>query len=118
MGPAMVIRSHKTSRQIGRRARRGLASLEAIMATAVTLPIYIILICLVVETTSLLIVKVGTMYAAYAAARSRIVWDPTMPAVGQERMELAGKQAMVPFASSHPLHQFGPAAPGGQDQAY
>lgn len=88
------------------------------LAYVLTVPIYIILICLVVETTSLLIVKVGTMYAAYAAARSRIVWDPTMPAVGQERMELAGKQAMVPFASSHPLFQFGPAAPGGQDQAY
>jgi hypothetical protein len=88
------------------------------LAYVMTVPIYLLLVCTVVECTGLLIAKVGTMYAAYAAARSRIVWEPTLPNVAQERMELAGKQAMVPFSSSHPLFQFGPAAPGGQDQAY
>ncbi|OAI51120.1 hypothetical protein AYO44_17315 [Planctomycetaceae bacterium SCGC AG-212-F19] len=88
------------------------------LAYVLTVPLYLLLVCTVVESTGLLIAKVGTMYAAYAAARSRIVWDPTMPSVAQERMETAGKQGMVPFASSHPLFQFGPAAPGGQDQAY
>jgi hypothetical protein len=77
-----------------------------------------ILICLVVEATSLLIVKIGTMYAAYAAARSCIVWQPTVASSAQERMELAGKQAMVPFSSSLPFLQVNATPPGGSDQAY
>jgi Flp pilus assembly protein TadG len=88
------------------------------LAYVMTVPIYIILICLVVETTSLLIVKIGTMYAAYAAARSRIVWDQIVPASADERMQLAGKQAMVPFASSNPLNRISSSAPGGNDTAY
>jgi hypothetical protein len=45
-------------------------------------------------------------YAAYAAARSAIVWLPTdaSEAVKQERIHLAAAQALAPYASGDPLH--------------
>jgi hypothetical protein len=60
------------------------------------IPIYLIAFCFVVETTFMLVAKLGTNYASFAAARTAIVW---LPFGGNEKIELAAKQAFVPFAS-------------------
>lgn len=67
------------------------------------MPIYVLFICVVIETQSILTAKVGTVYAAFATARSFSVWDSAAsdadPRAAQRKAELAGAHAMVPFAS-------------------
>ena len=60
------------------------------------IPIYLIAFCFVVETTFMLLAKLGTNYASFAAARTAIVW---LPFGGEGKIEAAAKQAFVPFAS-------------------
>lgn len=117
-GVALLIRAACRGANPIRRLARDEDGAAYSLAYVLTVPFYLVLICLVVETSSLLVVKIGTMYAAYAAARSRIVWEPVAPSVAQERMELAGKQAMTPFASSHSLHRSGSPAPSDAAQNY
>lgn len=62
-----------------------------------TMPIYLIVVCLAVETTLLLTTKMGTIYAAFAAARSAIVWIPNDNTKVEEKARKAAAQAMVPF---------------------
>lgn len=76
------------------------------IAYVLTLPIYILLIALVIESTLILIAKMGTVYSAYAAARSAIVWESarsgsgSQPELMNDKSQLAAVQAMAPFASS------------------
>jgi hypothetical protein len=75
------------------------------LAYVMTFPIYLALVCGVIETSLILVVKIGTVYAAYAGARSAIVWSSAEPANQQQsRAERAIVHAMTPFASSNPLH--------------
>jgi len=69
-------------------------------------PIYVLLVILVIETTLILIVKLGTIYAAYAAARSQIVWYSllTDKNLVKDKSDQAAIQAMVPYASSWQAH--------------
>jgi len=78
-----------------------------------TFPIYLLLVCLMIQATMMLIVKMGTVYAAYAAARSAIVWRSAEPfaasnararAVAQKNAYRAAAMAMAPFGSGHPEH--------------
>jgi Flp pilus assembly protein TadG len=73
----------------------------------IVMPIFVLTVCLVVETTLILVTKIGTTYAAYAAARSAVVWVPS--GVGsdaaQAKMKTAAVQAMTPFASGATHHQ-------------
>jgi hypothetical protein len=64
-----------------------------------TLPALVLLVCLAVETTTILTTKLGTAYAAYAAARSRLVWDLHGPLEAQRKAEQAAVLAMAPFSS-------------------
>lgn len=65
-----------------------------------TIPFYLVFILLVIETTFLLVAKTGTVYAAYAGARTAIVWgSATTPADAEARVQRAARQAMIPFAS-------------------
>jgi len=73
------------------------------------MPIYILLLCLVIETTMGLIAKIGTVYSAYAAARNAIVYSSIDPASADERARHAAVRAMVPFASSGQRHTDGTA---------
>lgn len=68
-------------------------------------PIYVLLVILVIEATLILIVKLGTIYAAYAAARSLIVWHSMADeGIARAKAEQAAVQAMVPYASSWRTH--------------
>ncbi|QGJ70678.1 Hypothetical protein PBC10988_23760 [Planctomycetales bacterium 10988] len=78
------------------------------LSYVMTFPFYMVLILLVLETTQLLLVKIGTVYAAYGASRAAVVWQSAQPA-GQmnSKAEHAAVMAMVPFASSSRLHLTG-----------
>ena len=66
------------------------------LSYVMVIPIYLIAFCFVVETTFMLIAKLGTNYASFAAARTAIVW---LPFGGDDKIDAAAKQAFVPFAS-------------------
>lgn len=84
--------SWRQLRSLHRDERGGAYTLSYVMV----IPIYLIAFCFVVETTFMLIAKLGTNYASFAAARTAIVW---LPFGGEEKIDAAAKQAFVPFAS-------------------
>lgn len=91
-----------------------------VLSVVMVLPFYVLLICFILETTLMLVVKLGVSYSAFSAARAAIVWDlPDTPFVGTSGLPLAAiadsptmsrkateaaQLAMVPFASGSPLH--------------
>ena len=86
------------------------------LAYVLTFPLFMLLVCVVIECTLALVVKAGTVYAAYAAARSAIVWESARPQIAEQQLRLAAVNAMTPFASSDP--RYAPAgAAGGSSQA-
>lgn len=92
------------------------------LAYVLTLPFYVMFVCLVVEGTLILVAKMGTVYAAYAAARCDIVYHSldASPARTDERTRRAAVRAMVPFASLSDRHLGGAAdlPPGGDLAEY
>jgi hypothetical protein len=64
-----------------------------------TLPALVLLLCLALETTMILTTKLGTAYAAYASARSGLVWELHGPLETQRKAEQAAVLAMAPFSS-------------------
>jgi hypothetical protein len=65
------------------------------------IPCYAMLICMVIETSALLPAKIGSVYAAYAAARTATVWSTATDWDNAEKKAIAaGRHAFVPFASS------------------
>lgn len=70
------------------------------LSYVMVVPMYAILICLIIETSMMLTAKLGTVYSAYAAARSASVWssattwDKTL-----EKAKQAAIKSMTPFAS-------------------
>src|SRR5690606_9836967 len=74
-------------------------SLSLVLVT----PFYTLLICTIVECALMMVVKIGTVYAAYSAARSAMVWLPAEPS-RPDKIQLAAVQAMTPFASSLEEH--------------
>ena len=92
------------------------------LAYVLTVPFFMLLVCLVIQTTLILIVKMGTLYAAYAAARSGIVWRSADPGRAGEEARLAAVHAVTPFASSSGLHaagnRVGQATEGADDYAH
>lgn len=64
-----------------------------------TLPFYILFVCVVVETSLILMTKAGTVYAAYEGARSATVWDTAAPTQAADTARQAAQQAFVPFAN-------------------
>ncbi|MEM8947545.1 MAG: hypothetical protein AAGD11_20395 [Planctomycetota bacterium] len=79
-----------------------------------TLPIFVTLLTFFVECNSLMLGKIGTVYASYAATRSAVVWLPIDERADdfeerlQHRCHLAAAKALAPFASGKPEH--GPSA--------
>jgi len=72
---------------------------------ALGFPIFGMFLLLFVETTLLLIGKVGTMYAAHAAARSAVVWSSAHPeSIREEKIRDAACYAMAPFANGNSLY--------------
>lgn len=89
------------------------------LSYVLTFPFYLILMCLIIQATLILMVKMGTVYAAHAAARTAIVWRPSLPErttdeTDQVRYDYTIKKAqraaalgMTPFASGTREHRDG-----------
>jgi Flp pilus assembly protein TadG len=108
---ALVVLTARAWRSWRRRSLRRLARGEHgaaySLAYVLTFPLYVYLVALVVESSILLVVKAGTVYGAYAAARSAIVYRSQGVPRANEKARLAAVNAMAPFASSSDLHADG-----------
>lgn len=70
------------------------------LSYVMVVPFYIFFICLVVETTLMIVAKYGTTYAAYAGVRSAIVhYSNRDLSTSQEFAEHAAIRAFAPFAN-------------------
>jgi hypothetical protein len=78
-----------------------------------TFPIFVLLMAVFVQASLILICKIGTVYSAYSAARTYIVWQSagSHHPDGSNKFGFAkfkacraASLAMVPFASSNPQH--------------
>jgi hypothetical protein len=49
------------------------------LSYVMTFPIYFLLICTIIQSSLVLLTKMGTMYAAYCTARSAVVWLNAQP---------------------------------------
>jgi hypothetical protein len=83
---------------------RGSYTLSFVM----TLPVYIVVMLFVLETTLLLVTKIGTLYAAFAGARAAIVQYPSShPSDARQKTVAAARKAFVPFANGVERHREG-----------
>ncbi|MFO0791952.1 MAG: hypothetical protein U0805_21025 [Pirellulales bacterium] len=70
------------------------------LSYVMVIPVYAILICMIIESVLMLTAKLGTVYSAFAAARTASVWssattwDKTMA-----KAKWAATKTMAPFAS-------------------
>lgn len=70
------------------------------LSYVMVIPVYMLLICMIIESVLFFTAKLGTVYAAYAAARTASVWsscttwDKTMV-----KAKAAATKSMTPFAS-------------------
>jgi Flp pilus assembly protein TadG len=70
------------------------------LSYVMVIPVYMLLICMIMESVLFFTAKLGTVYAAYAAARTASVWssattwDKTMV-----KAKAAATKSMTPFAS-------------------
>jgi hypothetical protein len=88
------------------------------LSYVIVIPFYLLFLCLVVEATFLLVAKVGTLYAAHAAARSAVVWQWAQPQdLRQDRISQAVFTAMAPFSPSARRYFDAPLPPGALRQA-
>jgi hypothetical protein len=101
----MSVRIIKTNRGHGaHRSLRHLARDEDgaayTLSYVMVIPVYALLLCLIVETTLMMTAKLGTVYSAYAAARTASVWSSaTEWNKAKRKAELAAFKTMAPFAS-------------------
>jgi len=64
------------------------------------IPLLALLICLIIEGTLILTAKMGTVYSAYAAARTASVWSShTTWEKTMEKSKVSALKTRVPFAS-------------------
>lgn len=108
MRQILLIHRH-TLQQLTAAARRfhnDEGGMSYIASCVFLVPLYIITISALVECAVMCYTKMGVTYAAYAAARSAIVWLPTdaSPDEKKERILVAAAQALAPYASSDPMH--------------
>lgn len=81
-----------------------------VISYVLAFPLFMLLVCAVVQSTIILVVKMGNVYASYATARSAIVWLEAEPQAGsrdqirRDRIEHAAVNAMAPFGSSSGIH--------------
>lgn len=106
-------------RTIGRPSFRRVVAFAAdergmayVLPYMLTFPIYLLVMCCMVQCTMILMVKMVSMQAASAAARAAVVWRSARPTSLTESYDLAVKHAyraaviaMTPVASSQSRHE-------------
>lgn len=75
-------------------------------------PIYLLLVCFVIQSTMIIITKIGVMHAAHMAARSAVVWRSANPfslsagkKLAQDKADAAAVMAIAPYASGLKGHR-------------
>ncbi|HZV06361.1 MAG TPA: hypothetical protein VE999_14875 [Gemmataceae bacterium] len=85
---------------------RGEEGVSYSLSYILVLPVYLLFVCLVFESTWLLLAKVGTLYAAHAGARSAVVWSSAQPTnLRTTRINQSVWSAMTPFVTGTPSWQ-------------
>jgi len=76
------------------------------LSVVLIMPIYVLMIGLVIESSRLLLVQLAVVRASAAAARAASVWLPAEcpAAVKQAKIRQAAAQALAPFASGDSEH--------------
>ncbi|SRR6056297_354280 len=70
------------------------------LSYVMVLPVLMLLVAMVVESALMLVAKLGTVHAAYVAARVASVHSSLSDwPIAEETIRRAGRQAMIPFAS-------------------
>jgi Flp pilus assembly protein TadG len=95
---------HKPNRRRGwaglRRFERDEEGAAYTLSFVMVIPIFALLICLIIEAALIMTAKLGTVYSAYAAARTASVWSShTTWEKTMEKSKRAALKTMVPFAS-------------------
>lgn len=106
----LAVRAVRTVRQLRGRSWRRLLRNESgaayTLSYVMTFPFYLLLIGLALECSLLIVAKIGSVYAAYAAARSVAVWDSAGSSnTVSIKAHQAAALAMTPFASGASNHQ-------------
>jgi len=93
-------RPHRNIRAAAGRLARDESGAAYTLSYVMVLPILMLLVAMLVETSLMLIAKLGTVHAAYVAARVASVQTTPLPwPAAEERAQRAARQAMIPFAS-------------------
>lgn len=88
--------STNTARELVTGEDGGAYTLSFVMA----MPFLVLFICVVIETSFMLVAKIGTIYASFAGARTAIVWDSLDSSSATDGMvEQAAIRAFIPFSS-------------------
>jgi hypothetical protein len=82
-----------------------------VLPYVLTFPIYFLLICILIQATMILMVKMGTQYAAYAAARAAIVWHAVEPDARSSSGSYTQARSMAHRAAVAALTPFAPGDP-------
>src|SRR6188768_3186348 len=70
------------------------------LSYVMVIPVYALFICMMIESVLFLTAKLGTVYSAFAAARTASVWSSaTTWDKAMEKAQLAAVRSMTPFAS-------------------
>jgi hypothetical protein len=82
-----------------------------VLPYVMTFPIYFLLVCIMIQATMIIMVKMGAQYAAYAAARSAIAWSSVEPYARNSNESFAQVQSMSKRAAATALTPFAPGDP-------
>ncbi len=89
------------------------------LSYVMVLPFVAIFMMLIAETSMILLAKMGTSYAAFAAARSAIVWQSTAgDGLAQQKARQAAVQALTPFANGFKASAIGEGDLSGIQEEY
>jgi hypothetical protein len=70
------------------------------LSYVMVIPVYALLICMMIDSVLMMTAKLGTVYSAFAAARTAAVWSSaTTWEKTMEKAQEAATKSMTPFAS-------------------
>lgn len=89
------------SRASGRTPASGLITKQQgvsyTLGFVLTIPVYLLFVLMILETTVLLMTRIATVYAACAGARSNVVWHNFNQELAEQRCQQAVVSALTPF---------------------
>lgn len=106
----------KWTQQLARDEDGGAYTLSYVMV----IPVLTLLTCVIVESTTMMCAKVGTVYAAYSGARTASVWSSASRdwAAAEELIKRAATKSFAPFAGGTSAKGSPPSDAGDYSRAY